>query len=654
MSRLDQNIAKARAQIALGHFVDALGAAAAALAAAILLVILVHKALGYMLPWPGTALSAAAAAGILAAIVVALWRRPNPHAAAVAIDQKLSLRERFSSALVLRGNRDRFAMAAVADAEATAQRIAMPAHELFPLRFPRGAGAAAALLVLILLAMTLPQAHWPQSSATPTQNNRVTPAKMDLAKATIQKALAQVDALPAATQKLTAVQIAHETLAKAASTSTDPVSAQRTAASALADVDKALQEQVQANGKFVESQKEQQALAELANQPLSEGSPLASVQQAMAQGDLAKATAELNNLVTNFNKLDASQQKQVAADMQKLAAKLKQMADSPAGQQQMQQQLQALGLNQQQAQHASDLIQHAAAGDPAAQQQLQQLAQQSLAQMNNGQGPTPQQQQQLQRMLSQMQGQSAAQMRAGQMSQAASQLAAAMQQAAGAKSPQSGQGGQSSQAAQAGQNQQSAQRADGRSDQDSSGLSQSASAMNDAMAQIQAVRQDAQQMQAAQDSVADAQQQAMDGLPAGDSGQDAGNDKDDINGNAAGQNPGGGPHGFGGHLYKTAAPYTVKQVMSPSQDNPNGRILASTLVKAGALRGEKRAALRDVAVAAQQDAPDEVDQDRVSRQAQSAVKEYFRSMEEDGGTPAASGPPGNAPSSDSPTSQPAG
>jgi hypothetical protein len=94
--------------------------------------------------------------------------------------------------------------------------------------------------------------------------------------------------------------------------------------------------------------------------------------------------------------------------------------------------------------------------------------------------------------------------------------------------------------------------------------------------------------------------------------------------------------------------------MSPSQDNPNGRILASTLVKAGALRGEKRAALRDVAVAAQQDAPNEVDQDRVSRQAQSAVKEYFRSMEEDGGTPAASGPPGNAPSSDSPTSQPAG
>jgi hypothetical protein len=666
MSRLDQNIAKARAQIALGYFVDALAAAAAALAAAVLLAILIHKAVGYTLPWPGTAFGAMAGAGALAAIVVALWRRPTPHAAAVAIDQKLSLRERFSSALALRTSHDRFAMAAVADAESTAQRISLPVHQLFPLSFPRGAGAAAVLLILILLAMMLPQAHWLQPSAAQSSNNHLTPAKIDLAKATIQKALAQVNALPVATQKLTAVQIAREALAKAASTSTDPIAAQRTAASALADLDKALQDQVQANGKFVESQKEQQDLAELANQPLSEGSPLASVQQAMAQGDLVKATGELNKLVSNFDKLDAAQQKQVAADMQKLAAKLNQMASSPAGQQQIQQQLQAMGLNQQQAHQAGDLIQRAAAGDSSAQQQLQQLAQQSLSQMNNGQGPTPQQQQQLQRMLSQMQGHSAAQMHAQQMSQAASQLAAAMQQSAGAKPSQSGQGGQSNRA-----NQQSAQQSGGQSNQQSASLSQSASAMDDAMAQMQAVQQDAQQMQAAQDSVADAQQQAMDGLPAGDSSQNTGDDSKDNGGfGNPGQNPGGGKQGFGGHLYKTAAPYTVKQVFSPSQDNPNGRILASTLVKAGALRGEKHAELRDVAVAAQQDAPDEVDQDRVSRQAQSAVKEYFRSMEEDSATPASGGSsgspaPGPTPSpnsapansatpSDSPTSQPAG
>jgi hypothetical protein len=666
MTRLDQNIAKARAQIALGHFVDALGAATAALAAAVLLAILIHKALGYTLPWPSAAFAAAAGAGALAAVVFALWRRPSPHAAAVAIDQKLSLRERFSSALALRASRDRFALAAVADAESTAQRISLPVHQLFPLRFPRGAVTTAALLVLILLAMMLPQAHWLQSSPAQSNNNHVTLAKTDLAKATIQKAFAEVNALPAATQKLTAVQIAREALAKAASTSTDPTAAQRTAASILADLDKALQDQVQANGKFVESQKEQQDLAELANQPLSEGSPLASVQQAMAQGDLVKATGELNKLVNNFDKLDAAQQKQVASDMQKLAAKLNQMASSPAGQQQIQQQLQALGLNQQQAHQAGDLIQRAAAGDSSAQQQLQQLAQQSLAQMNNGQGPTPQQQQQLQRMLSQMQGHSAAQMHAQQMSQAASQLAAAMQQSAGAKASQSGQGGKSNQAGQ-----QSAQQSGGQSNQQSASLSQSASAMDDAMAQMQAVQQDAQQMQAAQDSVADAQQQAMDGLPAGDSSQSTFDDGKDNGGfGNPGQNPGGGNQGFGGHLYKSAAPYTVKQVFSPSQDNPNGRVLASTLVKAGALRGEKHAELRDVAVAAQQDAPDEVDQDRVSRQAQSAVKEYFRSMEEDSATPASGGssdspapgptpapnsaPANSASPSDSPTSQPAG
>lgn len=676
MSRLDQHIAKAQAQIAMNYFLAALGATAAALAAAVLLAVLVDRAIGYTLPRPMMAFGAAVIAGLLAAGAAALWRRPSPHAAAVEVDRKLQLREKFSSALLLRGSSDRFAVAAVADAEATAQQQVVPVWQLFPLNFPRGAGVAAVIAVLIVVALMLPRANWFEKHEQQTSTKPVDAAKVKAAQAQVSRALAEIDALPGAVQKVEAVQLAREALAKQASSSADPMEAQRTAAAALGDVDKALQEQVQANAKYAEAQKQLADLSQLADQPLSAGSPLASVQQAMAQGDLAKAMGDLDKVVANFDKLDQKQKAQVAGDMTKLAAQLKQLADSPQGQQQMQQQLQGMGMNQQQAQQATDLMRRAAAGDAAARQQVSQMAQQALSQMNNGQGPNSQQQQQLKQMLSQMQGHADAQTRAAQMSQAAQQLAGAMQQAAAPKGAQAGQqqsGQQSSGQQQASQQQsgqqnpgqqqasqqQSGQQQAGQQDsgqQQSGGMSQAGNAMDQAMAQMQAVQQDAAQMDAAREAIAEGQSQALDGLAPGDADQGTGSGDDDGQKHNQqrndGNNPGGGHNGFGGHLYKTQAPYTVKRVLDPSQNIADGRVLASTLVKAGALRGEKREALKDVAVAAEKDAPDEVDQDRVSRKAQNVVKEYFRSMQEDAGTATNGG--AAAPGEQPPTTQPGG
>ena len=57
-------------------------------------------------------------------------------------------------------------------------------------------------------------------------------------------------------------------------------------------------------------------------------------------------------------------------------------------------------------------------------------------------------------------------------------------------------------------------------------------------------------------------------------------------------------------------------------------MLAGSLVKADAPRGESKAVLRDAAKSAEQDAADEIDSDRVGRQAQKAVRDYFGSMAE--------------------------
>jgi hypothetical protein len=101
----------------------------------------------------------------------------------------------------------------------------------------------------------------------------------------------------------------------------------------------------------------------------------------------------------------------------------------------------------------------------------------------------------------------------------------------------------------------------------------------------------------------------------------------------AGANQGG--QGAGDRTYKAQAPYQVKQEISQSADIEGGRILANTLVKDRSIKGESKAKLSEVATAALSEQTDEVDQERISRQAQKVVKGYFETLQhEAGGAPA--------------------
>jgi hypothetical protein len=96
----------------------------------------------------------------------------------------------------------------------------------------------------------------------------------------------------------------------------------------------------------------------------------------------------------------------------------------------------------------------------------------------------------------------------------------------------------------------------------------------------------------------------------------------------AGPNQGG--QAAGDRNYKEQAPFGVKPEMDPTQDDENGRNLAINLIKdTNPLKGKSNETLRDLATRAQQEQTDEIDQERVSRQAQNAVKEYFSSVAKD-------------------------
>ena len=73
------------------------------------------------------------------------------------------------------------------------------------------------------------------------------------------------------------------------------------------------------------------------------------------------------------------------------------------------------------------------------------------------------------------------------------------------------------------------------------------------------------------------------------------------------QNMGG--VGAGDRSAKSQAPYGVKQEFSPSIDDDKGKILASTLVKGAALKGESKEQLKDVVESAIKNQAEEIDQE---------------------------------------------
>lgn len=635
MSRLDDHVSAVRNRLALARFVQALAWGSLAWSSAALLGVLVDRIFLLHPPRPQLWLYAGAALTIVSAIVYALYKRPCPREAAVAIDEKVGLKERISTALYVRpAQNDPFARAAVLDAEHTAEQVVVNLGQHFPMRFPRPVYATIVVALAAVLAYWLIDPMQLFGREEKQRQQMAQQQKIEAAKKTLEKALATVNAMPAIAQNQETIRLAKaEIQAMLAQPITDPAKATRTAVKALQDVNEALKQQVKSSARYAQAQNEMKLLRSM-QAPVEGQGPIAEAHRAIAKGEFTAAIDELSKAIENFDKMDQQQQKQAAQQMQQMAQQLKQMAENPAQQHKLQQQLQQLGMNQQQAQQAQQLMQQAAQGDQQAMQQLQQMARQMMQQMNNGQGPNPQQQQAIQQMMQQMQAQVNAQQQAAQMAQAAQQLAQAMQQAQQAQ-----QQGQQN-AAPPGPQQANQQ------------MAEAMAQMQQQLQQMQAAAQDAQQIAAAQAAAQAAQadaQNAMNGNNPAGPGDGGGqwNANANLAGNNqqpgqfqpgfAGPNPGG--IGAGDRTYKSPAPFGVKPEISPSQDDEKGRILASSLIKDNKpLKGASTETLKQVAESALKEQTDEVEQERISRQAQRAVREYFSSMEKEAAGAAAPAP----------------
>jgi hypothetical protein len=625
MTRIDRHVARVRSKLTVGIFVRAMAMALLIYAGVVWINILVDRLLLVHLPkwdllfWIGLGVSIATALGY------ALWRRPTDRIAAVAIDEKLGLKEKFSTALYARQLNSPFAAATVRDAEAAADGVNL--HGKFKLQFPRAGYWAIAAFGAVLLTYQLDRQHLFASPVQVAKKAHQREQSAKEAKEVIKKAIATVEQAPKSVADDEKIALAKKELDRALTMADkDPVAAKRTALKAAQEMQDAIKEQIKNNQKYAQAKANDEMFKEMKSPPLEEKGPVADAHRAIAKGDFSQAVDDLSKTVANFDKMDQKEQEKAADQMKDMAKQLQAMANDPKVQQQIKDQLKQMGANDQQAKDIAKKIQQAANGDKQAQQQLQQMQKQLTQQMNNGQGPNPQQQQQIQNMMKQMQAQANTQAGAQAMAKSALKMANAMQQ-------------QSS-----GQQQKNPNQQNQPGQQNKQQMAQGQQQMQQQLQQMQATQKDMQQMAAAQNAAQQGAQAAKDALngqqPGGQNGQGG---QQQANGQGQGQNPGqnagqqgGNQNGPGGQGVAAglrpkgqAAPFTIQQEMSERQDNEKGKILASRWVKAGSFKGESKAELSDVAASVEQAQTDEVQQERITGAAREAQKRYFNSLQEE-------------------------
>ncbi len=609
----------------LGQFLKGLAWSALGLTAIVWLVILLDRLVQIHLPQQGLLLLIGCGVAVINGWAYAIWRRPSATQAAMAIDERLALKEKFTTALYVRPLNDPFAAAALRDAEHTADNVSL--HKRFPVRVPALplVGLAVAVCV-VLMSLLIPPADLFHLEASRQKKLEAVHHDRAQAEKAMKEALVQLDSAPKAVADTEQIKLARQDLADALKRPVDdPIAAQKKAENALQEME-SIKQQIKDQGKYADAQNAMKALQSLPK-PTDQSGPIADAQDALSKGDMSQAVQSLESAVDNFDKKPAEEQKKTAQQMAKLASQIAQNANDPKVQQNIQKQLQQMGANAQQAQAISQMMQAAANGDKNAQQQIQKAANQLAQQMNQKQPGASQSQQQkmaqqMQQAMQQMQAQANGQAQSQQLAQAAQQLAAAMQQASQAQS--GNKPGQSQS--------QTGQSAQGQAQQQ---MSQAGQSMQQQLQQMQAMANAAQSNGAGQGGQSPGQspgQQASAGQPgSGPGGNQPGHGQQwaQANGNQQPGNGGNGGQAGGARPDPTEAPYAVKKELSPSGTIDKGKILASSFVKAGTIVGESKVGLSDAVLQEQQDEADQVDEDRIPRASAEAVKSYFQTIKDD-------------------------
>jgi len=362
-----------RARVRCGlNLLVALGAPVLTAAGLVALVlVLLERLLGIQTIQAHTAYGLAA--GSCAALAALWWlRRPRRMEVAVLVDERLGLKERFSSCLALADRDDPFARAACAEARRRAREVTVAEH--FPIRLDRHwAIAAVVWAVAAGIGLWLPQQDWLGRLRAEQSQQEQVKQQREAQEAVVQA----VKPLEQLARQMGDEALAEELkqIAEQAQAPEKPAALKRQAIRKLDSLAEQLKQQLQ-------TQKVDEAMA-LTQQMLKQLRPVANdtlrqIQQALAKGQFAKAAALLRQLQEQIanGELDEAQKAALAEQLEAMAKQIQAMA---AKRKALESELQRLGLDPALAQLSPQALQQALQKMSLSPQQIARLMQAASA-----------------------------------------------------------------------------------------------------------------------------------------------------------------------------------------------------------------------------------------------------------------------------------
>ena len=579
MSMLDQQVGRARRRLSNNVFLQWLSVGVLLAGGLWTLAILVVRL--FALPVP--LVYGAWVAAVVAALFALIWTgvtRPSALHAAVTLDAAAGLKERLSTALLVRGLADPFARAAVNDAEKAASRLHVPAHIRHrpPALWP---WSTAVVLVALILLWFMPTVDLlAKGSESESRVPRaVVEAEQRTIKAEFDERLNQLKELARENPDLKGVTEDLQPLELPDTPGMTPEDVRREAVKRIDAVSDKLQRELGATSENPLSEMKRR-LGQL--QPQGGDKSTAKLSEALAAGDLEGAKQALQSLAEQVQEAaqsasDPETQRRLA-EMQEQLTRLADQVSKLSDTVQLQKELQnKAGLSEEQ---AKKLLDELAKMDP---KQLVKELQKQLG----GQGLSQQQIQQLAKKIQQNQ----------QAKQACQKLAQSLAKAAQGAQQCNSPGGASA------------------------GASNAANALSDAASQLSDLEMSEQLAKELEARLSD-----LDRL------------RDDVcQGNCQGDYPGGRPCnrigrqgpkaglGLGSRIGKEKAAYQTDPTKAKTRFQ-GGTVIGQMLVDGPQVRGEASAEALTAAAAQVRDALDAIEREEVPRQYRKVLQEYFERL----------------------------
>ncbi|GJM25004.1 MAG: hypothetical protein DHS20C16_14190 [Phycisphaerae bacterium] len=580
MSNVQQQVARARSRLWMNVWFSTTAHVATWGAVAFGVFVLAARLSGWQMPW--LLITAIALGAVL--IVGTIWSlvsAPTEAQAATALDEAAGFSERVSSSLYLTDSTDPFDMAVCVDAAAAASSVTVRKH--LQLRWPNSATSAIAASLVALAMFLVPDDLFQSDKGKSRVQNSV---QVERTKVEVKKRLENIKKMAKGNPAMSDMKEEIEKLeAMSESKMTKPQDLRHEGIKKIDHLADAVRKKQQ-DEKY-DKVKETKRMLRALKEPTGERTPVQKLTRELAAGDFKTAKQTLKKMQEQLATLKQENDKEFTEKMQKQLADLAKQLDNIAKQKQLQKKLEQAGIKKEDVERM-----------------LQKLTKEDLEQMKKQLEKSGMSQKQIDKLAQQVKKQQGAK-------QAINQMSDQMQKAA--KAAGSGQMDSASSEMQAAGEQ----------------LSEMES-LEQEMSQLESTLSD---LESAKNDMGDSCKQCS------GTGQKNGNNCSGCNGSGMGQGKGGGSGGGQGNIGQGRGGYAQKEqtnigfkIERGKVETTKGRIIGQFLVDGEQVKGEATEDFVELMAAAERDAIDTVDNDRIPRQYQKAVREYFKRLPKGFGT----------------------